>query len=110
MRKLRLKRFMILLTVLSLLVSLMPNAVLADDLTVNNDAVVYKHTNAPGQYTNEAIGLNKDATLEATDSIVSLGAYGGNISWKFSEPIKNDDKKPLWGGFHFIWQCFFGKQ
>jgi len=102
-------RILAFVLAISMLISLWPTSVLADD-AVTADAVVYKHTNAPGQFTNDAIGTDKNGTLNASTGMVSLGAYGGNISWKFTNPIKNDKKNPYGVDFILYGNAFSGNE
>jgi len=106
----KINRFLALALTFVMLISLWPTAAIADEATTTSDAVVYKHTNAPGQYTNEAIGLDKNSTLDASAGMVSLGAYGGNISWKFTNPIKNDTKNPYGVDFILYGNAFAGNE
>lgn len=70
---------------------------------------IYKHTPAPGQFINqEGWGLNKGATLEPNAAGVSLGAFGGSITFKFNEPIKNDPRHKYGVDFLVYGNAFAG--
>lgn len=52
---------------------------------------------APGQYTNaESIGTPEAAKsiIGTTKGLVSLGAYGGSVTYYFNQGIKNDPANP----------------
>lgn len=50
---------------------------------------------APGQFVNQPIYGNPKATLSmSSGDMVTLGAYGGNIVWRFDQPILDDPSNP----------------
>lgn len=56
---------------------------------------------APGQFVNKPVYGNPKATLSMSSSdMITLGAYGGNIVWKFDQPIMDDPSNPY--GIDFI--------
>lgn len=54
---------------------------------------------APGQFVNQKIYLNPEASLTGTQ-MVTLGSFGGNVVYKYNTPIKNDPLNPY--GIDFI--------
>lgn len=54
---------------------------------------------APGQFVNQSAYYNPDKTL-STPYVVTLGSFGGNIVYRFDEPVKNDPTNPY--GIDFI--------
>lgn len=56
---------------------------------------------APGQFVNKPVYGNPKATLSmASNDIITLGAYGGNIVWHFDQPITDEPNNPY--GIDFI--------
>lgn len=55
---------------------------------------------APGQFVNQSSYQDPSVTLRPNPSMVTLGAFGGNIVYRFDEPIKNDPNNPY--GIDFI--------
>lgn len=60
---------------------------------------------APGQFVNLDSWGNPKLTLSAKAAI-TLGAFGGNVVYKYDEPIKNDPKNPYGIDFIIKGNCF----
>lgn len=55
---------------------------------------------APGQFVNQPSWSNPNGTLGNTTAGVSLGSFGGQITFYFADPIVNDPRNPY--GIYFI--------
>lgn len=66
---------------------------------------VLSYLPAPGQFVNDDAFRNPKKTLSGS-GLVTLGAYGGNIVYKYDEPIKNDPKNPYGIDFIVVGNCF----
>lgn len=68
-------------------------------------SAVESYLPAPGQYVNLSAYREANKTLGGT-SAVTLGAFGGNIVYKYDEPIKNDPNNPYGIDFIVFGNCF----
>lgn len=60
---------------------------------------------APGQFVNLSGYQNPVQTLSGA-SLITLGAFGGNVVYEYSDPIKNDPKNPYGIDFIVMGNCF----
>ena len=60
---------------------------------------------APGQFVNVEAYQNPNVTLDAS-GMITIGAFGGNVVYKYNEPIKNDTKNPYGIDFIVMGNCF----
>jgi len=60
---------------------------------------------SPGQFVNVEAYQNPNLTLD-NSGIITLGAFGGNVVYKYNKPIKNDEKNPYGIDFIVMGNCF----
>lgn len=68
-------------------------------------SAVESYLPAPGQFINLSEYQNPDKTLTGS-AIVTLGAFGGNIIYKYDEPIQNNPNNPYGIDFIVLGNCF----
>lgn len=61
---------------------------------------------APGQFVNLAESYNNPQKTLAGTSEITLGSFGGNVVYKYNNPIKNDPKNPYGIDFIVKGNCF----
>lgn len=69
-------------------------------LASTSPTAVENYLPAPGQFVNQSSFMDPSRTLRPNPNMVTLGAFGGSIVYRFDEPIKNDPKNPY--GIDFI--------
>lgn len=77
-------------------------------LQSDSPSAVESYLPAPGQFVNEGAYQNPDKTLTGS-AIVTLGAFGGNIIYKYDEPIQNNPNNPYGIDFIVYGNCFINQ-
>lgn len=71
-------------------------------------ADVKEYICAPSQYTNTATGSSIEKTLTENGGIVSLGNFGGYVTYEFAEKIQNSSTNPYGIDFKITGNAFNG--
>ncbi len=90
------------LAVLMLLVAV-PMSVSAEDVAF---ATVKEYICAPSQYTNGSYGQGIENTLTQNGGVVSLGNFGGYVTYEFADRIQNSDTNPYGIDFKITGNAF----
>lgn len=85
-----------------MLVTVAPMSVGAED----SFAKVNEYICAPSQYTNGSIGSNIESTVSANGGTVSLGNFGGYVTYEFTDKIQNSDANPYGIDFKITGNAF----
>ena len=75
------------------------------ELPTEMPAVIASYLPAPGQFVNLPDYGDPDRTLDGS-ALITLGSFGGNVIYRFSDPIRNDPRHPFGIDFIVIGNCF----